>query len=199
MTNAIHVQKISVSALCTVSTGWSFRGRIDPAEGAGTVVVQMRDISLFGVDWVSCVRTEVSGRREPDWLRPGDILFPARGNVSQAVLVDGRIGSLQAVAAPHFFVLRVTRSDVLPAWLVWWLNQEPAQRHLEQNAQSSTLVRNIARPALESVQVALPPLPRQEQIIGLARAMQREDALLHRLRQTSQQIMTGLARDLLAG
>ena len=199
MTKDIHVQKVSVSALCTVSTGWSFRGRIEPAEGAETLVVQMRDTSPSGVDWTSCVRTEVAGRREPDWLRPGDILFPARGNVSLAVLIDARIGSLQAVAAPHFFVLRVSCPGVLPAWLVWWLNQDPAQRYLEQQAQSSTLVRNIARPALESVPVALPPLSRQEQIVELACAMQREEALLHRLRQTSQQIMTGLARDLLAG
>ncbi|GBQ48104.1 hypothetical protein AA18895_1261 [Acetobacter ghanensis DSM 18895] len=161
--------------------------------------MQMRDTAPSGVNWASCVRTEVAGRREPDWLRPGDILFPARGNVSLAVLIDARIGSLQAVAAPHFFVLRVVRPDVLPAWLVWWLNQDPAQRYLEQQAQSSTLVRNIARPALESVPVALPPLSRQEQIVELACAMQREEALLQRLRQDNQQIMTGLARDLLAG
>ena len=198
MTKDIHVQKVSVSALCTVSTGWSFRGRIEPAEGAETLVVQMRDTSSSGVDWASCVRTEVTGRREPDWLRPGDILFPARGNVSQAVLIDERIGSLQAVAAPHFFVLRTRRSDVLPAWLVWWLNQEPAQRYLEQQAQSSTLVRNISLTALESVLVALPPFLRQQQIVDLASAIRREEELLHRLRQTNQQIMTGLARDLLA-
>ena len=198
MTKDIHVQKVSVSALCAVSTGWSFRGRIDPTDGAKTAVVQMRDTSPSGVDWTSCVRTEVTGRREPDWLRPGDILFPARGNVSQAVLIDESIGSLQAVAAPHFFLLRVTRSDVLPAYLAWWLNQEPAQRHLEQQAQSSTLVRNIARPVLEATPVVLPPLPRQEQIVGLASVMRREEDLLQRLRQTNQQIMTGLARDLLA-
>ena len=197
MTKDIHVQKVSVSALCTVSTGWSFRGRIEPAEGAETLVVQMRDTSSSGVDWTSCVRTEVAGRREPDWLKPGDILFPARGNVSLAVLIDESIGSLQAVAAPHFFVLRTRRSDVLPAWLVWWLNQEPAQRYLEQQAQSSTLVRNISLTALESVLVARPPFLRQQQIVDLASAIRREEELLHRLRQTNQQIMTGLARDLL--
>jgi len=35
--------------------------------------------------------------------------------------------------------------------------------------------------------------------VELANAMQREEDLLRRLRQTNQQIMTGLARDLLAG
>lgn len=192
-------QKMDLVAVASISAGHPFRGRIDPVAGVETAVVQMRDTSSSGVDWTSCVRTEVTGRREPDWLRPGDILFPARGNVSLAVLIDERIGSLQAVAAPHFFLLRVTRSDVLPAYLAWWLNQEPAQRYLEQNSQSSTLVRNIARPVLEATPVVLPSLSRQEQIVGLANAMLREEELLHRLRQTNHQIMTGLARDLLAG
>ncbi|WP_124306474.1 restriction endonuclease subunit S domain-containing protein [Acetobacter pasteurianus] len=191
-------QKMDLVAVASISAGHPFRGRIEPTDGAETAVVQMRDTSSSGVDWASCMRTEISGRRVPDWLRLGDILFPARGNVSQAVLIDESIGSLQAVAAPHFFLLRVSRPDVLPAYLAWWLNQEPAQRHLEQNAQSSTLVRNIARPVLEATPVVLPPLPRQKQIVGLANAMQREEELLHRLRQTNQQIMTGLARDLLA-
>jgi len=195
----IRADKSNLSDIATVAAGHPFRGKIEPIEGAETVVVQMRDTSPSGVNWPSCLRTEASGRREPDWLRPGDILFPARGNVSLAVLIDESIGSLQAVAAPHFFLLRVTQSDVLPAYLAWWLNQEPAQRHLEQQAQSSTLVRNIARPVLEDTPVLLPPLPRQEQIVRLASAMQREEDLLHRLRQTNQQIMTGLARDLLAG
>ncbi|KXV18829.1 restriction endonuclease subunit S domain-containing protein [Gluconobacter oxydans] len=192
-------QKMDLVAVASISAGHPFRGRIDPVAGVETAVVQMRDTSPSGVDWTSCVRTEVSGRREPDWLRPGDIIFPARGNVSLAVLIDESIGSLQAVAAPHFFLLRVMHPDVLPAYLAWWLNQEPAQRHLEQNAQSSTLVRNIARPVLEATPVVLPPLPRQEQIVGLASVMRREEDLLQRLRQTNQQIMTGLARDLLAG
>ncbi|WP_242006517.1 hypothetical protein [Acetobacter estunensis] len=41
------------------------------------------------------------------------------------------------------------------------------------------------------------PLTQQEQIAGFACAVRREEALLLRLRQTNQQIMTGLARDLL--
>ena len=192
--------KNTLCAIAEISLGYPFRTGIKAIPGATTAVVQMRDTSCTdGIDWPSCVRTELPGRREPDWLKRGDILFPTRGNLSCATLVDETIGGIQAVAAPHFFLLRVSRPDVLPAYLAWWLNQEPAQRHLEQNAQSSTLVRNIARPVLETTPVVLPPLPRQEQIVGLANAMQREDALLHRLRQTNQQIMTGLARDLLAG
>lgn len=189
--------KINLLAVATITAGHPFRERINPTEGAENVVVQMRDTSSKGVNWETCVRTEISGRRPPNWVRPGDILFPARGNVSRAILIDEHIGSLRAVVAPHFFILRLKCRDVLPAYLAWWLNQEPAQRHLEQNAQSSTLVRNIARSALENMPIMVPLPPRQRQITDVAFAMEQEESLLQQLRQTNQQIMTGLARDLL--
>lgn len=192
------VEKTALSTQATIIAGHPFRGRIEPVAGAETLVVQMRDTSPEGVNWASCVRTTVPGRREPDWLQAGDVLFPARGNVSRAVLIDKQIGTLKAVAAPHFFLLRAKKTNLLPAYLAWWLNQEPAQRHLEQNAQSSTLVRNIARTVLETTPLALPPLAEQQKLAGLALAMHREEALLIQLRQSNQQIMTGLARNLLA-
>lgn len=192
------VKKLPLSAQATIIAGHPFRGRIEPVAGAETLVVQMRDTTPDGVNWASCVRTTVPGRREPDWLQTGDVLFPARGNVSRAVLIDEHIGALKAVAAPHFFLLRTKKASLLPAYLAWWLNQDPVQRHLEQNAQSSTLVRNIARTVLETTPLALPPLAEQHHIAGLALAMHQEESLLMRLRQSNQHIMTTLARDLLA-
>ena len=192
-----HAYKTSILAVATITAGHPFRGRINPTEGAQNVVVQMRDTSSKGVNWETCVRTEISGRRTPNWLQPGDILFPARGNVSRAILIDEDIGRLRAVVAPHFFILRLKCRDVLPDYLAWWLNQEPAQRYLEQNAQSSTLVRNIARSAFENMPIMLPPLSRQKRITDMAFAMEQEESLFQQLRQTNQQIMTGLARDLL--
>lgn len=192
------VKKLPLSAQVTIIAGHPFRGRIEPVAGAETLVVQMRDTTPDGVNWASCVRTTVPGRREPDWLQTGDVLFPARGNVSRAVLIDEHIGALKAVAAPHFFLLRTKKASLLPAYLAWWLNQDPVQRHLEQNAQSSTLVRNIARTVLETTPLALPPLAEQHHIAGLALAMHQEESLLMRLRQSNQHIMTTLARDLLA-
>lgn len=194
---AHHALKAFLCEVVTISAGHPFRGKIEPTEGAEMAVVQMRDTAPSGVNWASCLRTAVTGRREPDWLRAGDILFPARSNAPQAVLIDESIDSLQAVAAPHFFLLRVTTTTLHPAYLTWWLNQEPAQRYLEQNAQSSTLVRNIARPVLENTPVIVPPLPQQEHIIALNQAMQREEILLQRLRDTNRSLMTGLARTLL--
>ncbi|WP_219993489.1 hypothetical protein, partial [Zymomonas mobilis] len=67
----------------------------------------------------------------------------------------------------------------------------------EQNAQSSTLVRNIARSAFENMPIMVPPLSRQKRITDMAFAMEQEESLFQQLRQTNQQIMTGLARDLL--
>ncbi|WP_181406054.1 hypothetical protein [Zymomonas mobilis] len=45
--------------------------------------------------------------------------------------------------------------------------------------------------------IMVPPLSRQKRITDMAFAMEQEESLFQQLRQTNQQIMTGLARDLL--
>lgn len=58
-------------------------------------------------------------------------------------------------------------------------------------------MRNIARSAFENMPIMVPPLSRQKRITDMAFAMEQEESLFQQLRQTNQQIMTGLARDLL--
>lgn len=182
-----------------IAAGYPFRGRIKPVDGAKSVVVQMRDLTPDGVNWSMCTRTNITGRRDVDWLRAGDILFSARGNALHAILIDESIATYRAVAAPHFFVLRVMQADILPAYVVWWLNQLPAQHYLKKNAQSSTLVSNITRSVLEKTPLVFPSLQQQERIVSLSIMMKREEVILQRLHQTNQTIMAGLATSLLKG
>jgi hypothetical protein len=82
-------------------------------------VVHIRDADADkGIDWPALVRTELQGRKDPDWLRTGDILFAARGNRNFAVCVGEP--PLKAVCSPHFFLVRVNRdSAATPEFLAW--------------------------------------------------------------------------------
>ncbi|MFT8898132.1 MAG: restriction endonuclease subunit S [Acetobacter sp.] len=181
------------NAVC-ISLGHSFRGAIQPDGKADTAVVQMRDITPERtIDWTACIRTEIPGRKEPDWLQPGDVLFPTRGSQVYGVTVDATATQQKAVAAPHFHVLRPTRQDLLPEWLAWWLGQAPCLRHFEQNAQSSTQLRNIARTVLETAPLVIPPLTQQKTIVALDHAMQREQHLFERIITQNRQTMTAIA------
>ncbi len=144
----------------TISAGYPFRGKI-PEKRGGVRAVQMRDVSTKeGIMWPQCIETELTGKKEPDWLSFGDILFAARGSNNYAAVVDSHALSLKAVAAPQFFVIRSLCDDLLPEYLAWLLNQEPCQRHFQREAEGS-VTKSIRRSVLEATPIALPSLERQ--------------------------------------
>ncbi|NHN93624.1 restriction endonuclease subunit S domain-containing protein [Acetobacter sicerae] len=186
-----------ISTVASVALGYPFRGAIEGRTDGDAVVVQMRDItSSRTIAWDTCVRTVLPGRKVPNWLRAGDVLFPNRGSQIYGVVVDTYVEQHRTVAAPHFYVLRTGRQDLIPEWLAWWLGQAPCVRHFEQTAQSSTQVRNIARTMLEDAPVLLPSMVQQRAIVALDHAMARERILLEQLARRNRDTMTAIANDL---
>lgn len=185
--------------LARISAGYPFRGAIQETLGSSVVAVQMKDTNpLHGIAWASCTPTELPGKRDSDGLLPGDILLAARGNHHYAVLVDNyalQMG-MMAVAAPHFFVVRTRQQSLDPAYLAWFLNQQPCQRYLSQNSEG-TLTKSIRRSEVEQAPIALPPLDKQHAIVGLAEQLRQERLLLSQQIRNGEQLMQAIACDLL--
>lgn len=188
-----------LSKLADITVGHPFRGKIPEVAGAGVRAVQMKDVSILGgINWSSCVKTETSGKREPGWLQPGDVLFVARGSHNYAVLVDEAAEEIQAVAAPHFYLLRCKRQEALPEYLAWFLNQEPCQRYFQREAEGS-VTKSIRRSVLENAPIAVPSLEKQHQIVQLAYSIKQEHQLFEKLIRNNETMMDGIAADLLNG
>ena len=191
---------MKLKQVVTIESGYPFRGRVTEVQDASVVVVQMKNISpLDGINWSGCVGTHLTGKREPSWLQSGDILVAARGSRNYAVKVDLnmlQIGA-RAVASPHFFVLSIKNNAVLSDYLVWFLNQAPCQRYFEQNAEGS-LTKSIRRNVLEDVPVAVPPLKKQQAIIGLSQVLHQEKRTLEQLLHNGERLMGSIATELLA-
>lgn len=158
----------------------------------------MKDVSLTeGIRWSGCLETELTGKRKPDYLTTGDILVAARGSHNYAVQVDQLLVSTgaQAVAAPHFFVVSLKKKDILPEFMAWLLNQAPAQRYFEQNAEG-TLTKSIRRSVLEDAPVIVPPLAKQRAIISMAATLREEQKLIQKLVSNGERMMNAIAKDL---
>lgn len=189
--------KLHLNQIATISAGYPFRGKIPEYPEGNLAVVQMKDTSSeFGVDWMSCVRSEATGKKAPDWLQTGDILVAARGNQNYAVLVDTRHAPLPAVAAPHFYVVRPQSDALIPEFLAWQLNQQPCQRYFELHAEG-TLTKSIRRQVLEEALIGLPSLTEQQTILAMARTLQEERQLMQRLQHNGEQMMHAIATRLL--
>jgi|ERR1039458_238322 hypothetical protein len=181
--------------IAALSAGFPFRGAVKPVRGGNALVVQMKNVDpQSGIDWTSVTRSNLPGKKEPDWLREGDIIFAARGSRNYAVVVEG--APANAVCSPHFFVLRVrNQSATLPAFLAWQINQGPAKKYFEQSATGSYIL-NIRRQVLEHLEVVIPERAQQEKVVALNRAAQTERAIMERLIANRKTQMEAIARGL---
>jgi hypothetical protein len=178
-----------------VRPGYPFRGAISDAPGGEVSVVQIKNVDPErGVDWGALLRTALAGRKQPDWLQGGDVLFIARGNRNVAVYLDEV--SSQAVCAPQFYLLRVKGDLVLPAYLAWYLNEGPAQRYFEQSAEGS-VVTSIRRQILEALPLPIPNLERQQVIVNLVDTARREKQITKQLIRNREQQLALVARSLI--
>ena len=184
--------------LAHIRAGHPFRGAVEAVPEGAVAVVQMKDILPGGgVDWSSALRTELVGRKEPDWLSGGDLLFVSRGSRYFAVCVDSP--PAPAVCGPHLFHLTVKARELLrPDFLAWVVGQGPVQRQLQQAA-SGSLQLSVTRQALEALEIPLPPLATQRVLTDLAAAAARERAVLTALIQNRELQLEALASALASG
>lgn len=188
---------MKLTQIASIAAGHPFRGKIPEVSGTGIHIIQMKDVSTEeGINWDTCIETELTGKREPDWLKPGDVLFAARGSRNYAVLVDESTPHSKIVAAPHFYILRCKTKSILPEYLAWLLNQRPGQRYFQREAEG-TFTKSIRRSVLAATPIAVPGIAKQRSIINLATTMKQEQQLIEQLIHNGEIIMNGIATDLL--
>jgi restriction endonuclease S subunit len=99
------------------------------------------------------------------YLNPGDVLLAAKGSKNFATMFRGHFS---AVASTTFLVSRLRRADILPEYLVWYLNNPETQARLKHNAIGSSIV-SISKSTLADLEITIPPLDVQRRILEIAR------------------------------
>lgn len=190
--------KFGLGDVANIRAGHPFRGAVEAIDGGSVAVVQMKDIQANGqIDWSATVRTELVGRKEPDWLKPGDLLFVSRGSRYHAAHVDQPLPL--AVCGAHLFHLTVRDPGVvLPAFLAWQIGQQPVQRQLQQAASGSHQL-SVAKPALEALVITVPSMRIQRLLVDIADRALREKSLLTALIHNREQELDALASALASG
>ncbi len=186
----------TLTDIAIVKAGHPFRGKILEDTEASTYVVQIRDIDNDGyIHWQQLIRTNITGRKSPDWLQKGDVLFAARGARNAAAFV-GDIDK-PMVCAPHYFLIQVTDESVLPEFIAWQLKQENAQRYFANSAEGSSQM-NIRRAVLEATPLVIPSIEKQKAIVGFDNKVKQEKRLLNDLIDNRVKQMQGIAKALLS-
>lgn len=199
MIQAIHPSTlVTLSKLVVIQAGYPFRGAIQSIPTGSVKAVQAKDISELGA--LCCddlIVTELSGKREADWLKQGDILFIAKGAKHVASFVEQDLE--RTTCAPSLFLLHLKPQwlDLVdPLFITWQLNQMPLQQYFQRSAEGSMQI-SIRKPVLAAAPIALPDLQTQRTIAKLYSASLKENALLYKLINNRQQQLNAIATELM--
>lgn len=174
---------------CTIHTGYTARGRLEPTATGGVLAIQLRDISPDGfIDPERLARVQLDGLADRYFVRTGDVVFRSRGERNTASALNERLQE-PALAVLPLMVLRPKRDVVKPEYLAWAINQPPAQRHFDVAARG-TNIRMIPRSSLDDLELDVPDIETQERIVAVNALAERERELSHLAAETRRKMMS---------
>lgn len=176
--------------LAEVRVGYTFRSRLEGDPAGGVVVIQMKDIddsNLLHPE--QAIKVSLPGNKESHLLRPGDLVFRSRGRTNTVALVTQDLGP--ALLAAPMLLIRPRVAGLLPGYLHWYLNAPGTQAEIAAMA-AGTAVKMISKEALQTLEIPLPPIARQRQIVDAAVLAQQEQDLMMEIAAQKKRATEGL-------
>jgi restriction endonuclease S subunit len=190
--------KKTIQKLASVQMGYSFRSRLESADGGNVAVIQMKDLLDDNtVSFKDLVRIDMDSVKEHHLVQKGDLIFRSRGQVSTTAIVleDPK----RAIVAAPLLRIRVSMVDkVLPEYLNWYISQSDAQMFLTSRA-GGTAQKMIGKETIEEMEIPLPPLEKQKNIIELASLIAKEKELLQTIAEKRGQCITSILMQVVKG
>jgi restriction endonuclease S subunit len=166
--------------IADIRSGYPFRRGIEASKDGKYRIVQIKDVAGVGeLDEHELVRTDIDDVRPDQLVRPGDVLFGSRGSRKHALAV--RKVPENTVFSYQVFAIKMGHA-VVPEYLSWYINQQSAQRYIEENSMGS-YVTTISKKTLGDMEIAVPPVKVQERIVGIARLFEKEKTLVGKIEE----------------
>jgi hypothetical protein len=175
-----------------IQSGYIARSKIEAFADGPCHLLQAKDVDADRLDYRTdgMIRFRPSMSRK-DWiLKSGDVLFMARGVRNYSILIHNIPDP--TLAASCFFVIRADQGVALPAYLCWYLNQEPAQQYIMQYSGRGVHMPVVRRAVLESVDIPIVPCGQQKKIAVLDNLMTGEQLLFRQLGQKRKEFITAV-------
>jgi hypothetical protein len=195
-----QLDRYHLHKLASIQPGYPFRGTLPLDREGGAFVVQYRHIDvshhLHDQSGKTLDRVTLQGRKCPDYLQSGDVIFMAKGTRNHAAVV-GKVPP-NTVCTPNFYRIRLhsDSSGLMPEFLAWELNHINAQRYFAVCSQGSATP-SITKSQLGDLPIVIPPIEQQKFMVKLADAATRERQLLNQLIENRQLMINAVARQLL--
>jgi restriction endonuclease S subunit len=181
-----------ITALAEIHTGYPFRTGVRNDPHGKYAVIQIRDLHNYSTIPLERDNLALVSDVQPKthhFVKKNDILFVAKGANNYAVRIDRSLEN--TVAGPNFLLIRPKNKKIVPAYLVWYINQQPAQKFLQERAKGS-YIPSISKTALSEMEIPLPPHEVQQKIVRLHALAQDEMRIRMQILIKRQQMIEAL-------
>jgi len=178
-----------LSSICEIRSGFTARGRLEPAVHGGEQAIQLRDLrGEQEIDLSSIPLFLLAGPLDRYRAGAGDVLFRSRGEPNTAAFVLPDTAGTAVVMQP-LLLLRPDCNLLDPRYLTWFINQPRSQRYFDTCARGTGL-RMIPKRCIEDLEVIVPDLETQRRVAQIDALARRERELMVRLAEKRQQFMS---------
>lgn len=186
------LMKYELGKLADVRLGYQARGRIEPDPRGTHRIIQFKDIDTVEGLKLDDIYTIKPARDVANSLvRAGDVLFLSRGTRNIACHIDADLDN--AIAAGNIYIIRAKTNKLLPAYLVWYINQPNVQHRLKEMA-SGVTIQTIPISVFAAMEIAVPPVAVQENIARLAALHLKEQVLTRELMEKREQLVQAVCQ-----
>ncbi|MGL5721789.1 MAG: restriction endonuclease subunit S [Brevinema sp.] len=151
-----------IGSYCELDTGVTFRDKPSIDSQGEIYLISLQDVNTPFIQGLGklCIKDEVPTNQ---WLEEKDILFKPRGNFIASLVEEVPV---YCVTMAPIIRIRVTSNQLIPEYLVWYLNSSYSQRHFQALAARSTLLA-ISKSQLETLPIIVPSLEKQKKIANI--------------------------------
>ena len=170
---------MKLSKVAEIQTGYQIRKKLEKHHDSSFSLIQMSSIN-YEEHTINPSRTipfSPEGSFERHVLRKGDLIMCLKGNHNSVVMIREQ---QNLIASNQFAIIRA-KENCLPEFLKWYLLSDLFTKQLDSLSQG-TVIKTLSAKVLSSMDIDLPSLESQKNIINLQRIAQKEIKLLLKLK-----------------
>lgn len=176
--------------IADIRPGYGFREALEPSPKGNILVVQAKDIIsdnyISTVDDLMCISLDKVNHNS--FLAKDDVLLVSRGSGNHRSTVNKNVKN-NLIASASVFIITVTTDKIIPEYLSLYLNSLEGQNKLSQIT-TGGYIQNIARKNLEEINISIPTLAQQKNLVYLQQNIWEQERLQQRKIQLKRNIIT---------
>lgn len=167
----------SLKNITNIITGHVFRHKIQYSSDGNVNLINMESILTTGnvaIGKTDTKRVVATNLKEDEIIRPGDILFKAKGLNNNAVLIYNIPDNTTVTASCH--IIRIADTRFMPEYVCTWLNSSFAKSHFSKAAGQATgvTIANVSKATLETLKIPIIPIKEQTLIANIYECAKQE-------------------------